>query len=65
MECVTVGKIGTTWGTVHMGEWVRWENGLTKEKLTQMGRNGSRLKKEPRWEKMNTDKKKMNPDRKK
>ena len=52
-------------GNAYMGEWVRWENGLTKEKLTQMGRNGPRLKKEPRWEKMNTDKKKMNPDRKK
>ena len=36
-------------------------NGLTKEKLTQMGRNVPRLKKEPRWEKMNTDKNKMNP----
>ena len=45
MECATVGKIGTTWGTVHMGKWVRRENGLSKEKLTKMGRNGPRLKK--------------------
>ena len=65
MECVTVGKFGTTWGTAHMGDLVRWENGLSWEKWTQTGRNGPRLKKEPKWEKMNTDKKKMNQDRKK
>ena len=48
-----------------------WESGSDRKmgshgkKLTQMERNGPRLKKEPRWGKMNTDKKKMNPDRKK
>ena len=45
MDFVTVGKIGTTWGTAHMGEWVRWENGLTWEKINPDGKKRTKIEK--------------------
>ena len=60
MECVTVGKIGTTWGTTHMRKMNPDGKKRTKtEKRTQMGKKWTQIRKKwtqigknkPRWEK--------------
>ena len=48
-----------------MGEWVRWKIGLTWGKINPDGKKRTKIEKRTQVGKVNTDKKKMNPDRKK